>query len=177
MRRIIITAASATAALMGTATAQEAHGSIGGIVNEGFDNVGVVGRVGYDFTANFGIEGELNYFSLDDEFDPGDGADVDVDVFSYLAFAKAQAPVGERVTVFGRLGYGGITVDADVEIDGVSESNSESEDAFAYGVGAEFAVTPNGAVRADYTRIDLGDAGGDEGFFALAYTFRFGGAR
>ena len=174
MKRLIFAAAAATTTVLGTAAAQEAHGSVGLVVNEGFDDVGVAGRFGYDFTEFFGVEGELNYFSLsDDELDDLAGTDIDVNLFGYFAFAKAQYPVNERVSVFGRLGYGGLTIDVDAE--GIG-SESDTEGAFAYGVGAEFAVTPNGAIRADYTRIDLGDAGGDEGFFGLGYTFRFGGA-
>lgn len=179
MKRIFLTAAAIAATATSQAVAQQAHGSLGVIVDEGFEDFGAVGRVGYDFSSYFGIEGELNYFALDDDdVNLGPGVDVDADVFGYLAFAKAQAPVGERLSVFGRVGYGGITIDVDVDVDGVgSESASESEDAFAYGVGAEYAFTPTGAVRADYTRLDLGDGVGDQGFFALSYTLRFGGAR
>lgn len=173
--KTILSAAAIAAALLGTASAQEAHGSIGLIVNEGFDDVGVAGRFGYDFTSYLGVEGELNYYSADEDSIDGAGdLDVDADIFGYFAFAKAQAPVGERVTLFGRAGYGGVTVDVDVEGFG---SESESEGAFAYGVGAEFAVTPSGAIRADYTRIDLGDDFGDEGFLSVSYAFRFGGGR
>ena len=176
MKTMFITAMIATT-VTSQAAAQEFHASVGGIIDESFDELGVVGRGGYDFTPNFGLEAELNYFSVgEDDLDVGDGTtvDVDADVFSYIAFAKAQAPVGERVTVFGRVGYGGVTLD--VEADGFG-SESETEDAFAYGVGAAFAVGPRGAVRADYTRIDLGEDLDSEGFLALSYTFRFGGVQ
>ena len=164
MKNALAAAAALATVLGGHAAAQQAHGSLGVIVDEGFDDLGAVGRVGYDFNANFGVEGELNYFSTD-------VVGVDVDVFAYIAFAKAQTNVNERVSVFARLGYGGITADPD-------GFESETEDAFAYGVGAEYAVAPNGAIRADYTRYDLGEGGGDdEGFLSLSYALRFGGPR
>ena len=165
MRPVVTILSSLAVATFGAqAAAQQAHAGIGAVVDEGFDELGFTGRVGYDLNRNFGIEGELNYFSVDT-------FGTDVDVFTYIAFAKAQTTVTPQISVFARLGYGGLTADAD-------GLESESEDAFAYGVGAEYAVTPSSGIRADYTRYDLGEGGGDdEGFLSLAYVFRFGGAQ
>ena len=159
--KTILTAAAGALALFGTAAAQEGHASIGVQVNEGFDDVGVVGRGGYDFTPTFGLEGEVSYT-------PVEVFDIDADVLIYGVFAKAQTNVTPRVSVFGRVGYGGVTVDAD-------GFDSETEGGFGYGVGAEFALNQTGGIRTDYTRYD-GD-GFEEGFFSVSYVFRFGGTQ
>ena len=179
--RTILAAGAAAAVLTSVACAQQApaqkaYGNVGVIVDEGFDDLGAAGRVGFDFTPYLGVEGEAAYFT--DEV-----LDVQARLFTYMAFAKAQTAVSDRLSVFARVGYGGYTVDLDdgdledlgVDLDLVDDS--DSDDLFAYGVGAELALSGPSSVRADYTRYDLAEgAGDDEGFFSLAYVLRFGGA-
>ena len=152
MRRITTLAAAAATILGAQAAAQSGYGSVGATVNEGFDDVGLTGRVGADLAQYFAIEGEGNYF-------------FDSEVGYFGGYGVGKFPASEQITLLGRLGYGVLT-----NFDG------GSEDGFAYGVGAEFAVNPRGAVRADYTRLDFGD-GTDEGFLSVSYVFRFGGAQ
>lgn len=151
MKRFLACAIAASV-IVGHADAQEMYASIGATTNDGFDDGAVTARYGAAFTEYFGAEAEGSYF-FDGEFG------------FFGAYGVGRIPAGDRVTVLARVGYG-LYTDFD-----------DSEDAIAYGVGAEYAVTPSGAVRADYTRVDAGEGFDEEGFFTLSYVFKFGGAQ
>lgn len=120
-------------------------------------------RGGYDFTEYFGVEGDL-LVGLGDE-NIG-GADVSLD-YGLGAYAKLQAPLTENFSVFGRIGY----VYWDAEASGGGITLSDSDDGFAYGVGAEWAFNGPNAVRFDYTRYDFDGAESDG--YGVSYVRRF----
>ncbi len=74
------------------------------------------------------------------------------------AFGVVQAPVTERVDVFARAGYA--TNEYNVSVPGVG-SASESDDGFAYGVGAKVFLTERFGLRGDFTKYDGDDTEAD----------------
>lgn len=149
--------------------------------------------VGYQANANFAVE--LGYVDLGDIAYSATGtvtdgfADYDADfaldqsasgpVFSLLGIW----PVGERFSVFGRVGIAlmGVDADASVTIDGTNSRASASTDRSnaTYGVGGELSFGNRFALRVAYDRYagvgsdDItGDTDVDLISLGLRYTFR-----
>lgn len=171
MKKTILLSAAAAVLAAGAANAQESQWHLGAGYTY-FDAEGVELDVlnirgGYDFTQYFGVEGEL-LVGLGDE-DVTVGAvtgDVSLD-YGLGVFAKAQYPLAEQFSVYGRLGY--IYHEAEANVAGFSLSGDE--DGFGYGVGAEWAVSGPNAVRFDYTRYDYDGAETDA--WSVGYVRRF----
>ena len=108
-------------------------------------NTGVAqGRVGYNFTPNFAVEGEAGLGGVTDKI-----GGVSLRTRGTLgAFAVASAPVAERFALIGRAGY--VQTWAEAKALGVK---SESDDgSFAVGVGGQYMIDDANGIRADYTR-------------------------
>ena len=145
-----------------------------------FDFGAIGGHVGYDFSPYFGVEGELLIgvkdeslsVTIEGETEDADiDANVDVSLESvYGVFGRAIWPVSEQFTVFGRAGYvsGKIELSTDVED---YETLSDSDEAFAYGVGATFVLSGNVYARGDYTRYDFDGSAAD--MFMIGAGVRF----
>jgi outer membrane immunogenic protein len=151
MNKFAIMAAVAAAALFaapGMASAQNWYAGAG-YTQYDFSDAdaevgGITGRVGYNFTQNFGVEGEAT-FGVDDD----DGVELDNAVGAY---AVGRIPLGNTFGLHGRVGYQNIELDTPtggVEDDGVS-----------YGAGVSWQATPGLGIRADYTRFE-GDEDAD----------------
>ncbi|MCW5724739.1 MAG: porin family protein [Maricaulaceae bacterium] len=167
--RTILLSAAATLALAPAALAQQAHVGAGYTVIDGDGvNLGALTlRGGYDFTTHFGVEGEASLGVSDDTV-----GGVNVDLQRALgAFAIARMPVGEGLSLHARGGYANARIKA--SMGGVSIT--DSEDAFAYGVGAEWMADGQNGVRFDYTRYDFRNGGDDANVWTLSYVRRFGG--
>ena len=102
----------------------------------------VIGRLGYEFTKNFGAEifGATNISS-------GSlyGVDVKVDN-AYGAYFKARTEVAPGFELFGKVGWLHATVNA--SIPGASASSSDSS--FSYGVGVQYTFNGPWYVQGDY---------------------------
>ena len=121
---------------------------------------------GYQVNQNFAAElawvdlGDISYAANGtvtdgvDTFDAGLGIDQSASgpVFSLLGIV----PIGERFSVFGRVGIALMSVDADatVSIDGESASDSVSTDRsnMMYGIGGEFSFNQRFGVRLGWDR-------------------------
>ncbi len=102
------------------------------------------GRVGYQYTPNFAIEGEGGLGINDDTV-----AGVDVRTRGTLgAFAVASAPIAERLTLMGRAGY----VHKWTEAKTASTKSKDDDGSFAFGVGGQYMFDDANGVRLDYTR-------------------------
>jgi len=153
------------------------YGTLGGVMYDtDADSFGLEGRIGYDSGRIFGaeIEGSLG---LIDETSVLPSAVGPIDVeggfdYNVAAFALARLPLSKRFTLHARGGYDfrDISVTATAQ-DGTSATASESLDGFAYGVGAEYALTPRDGLRLDFTRYD-NDIGASESVSA-SYTRKF----
>jgi outer membrane immunogenic protein len=126
-------------------------------------NTGTVqGRVGYNFTPNFAVEGEGGVGGVTDTVNG-----VKLRTRGTLgAFAVATAPVAERFALIGRAGY--VQTWAQAKALGVK---SESDDgSFAVGVGGQYMIDEANGIRADYTRYTKND--GRDGV-AVSYVRKF----
>lgn len=115
------------------------------------DDVGLRLRGGAQFNDYFAVEGHLG----------GGGSDGPAEL-DYLvgAYAKGILPVADQFRLYGLAGF--TEVDFDVD----------SESGFSYGAGAEFDLTPQLALGADYMRyLDKSDYDFDAVSVGLRYRF------
>ncbi|MEM0986302.1 MAG: porin family protein [Pseudomonadota bacterium] len=161
MKLAFATAVGVAAA--GYATAQpEFYAAVGYTAVDASDidilNTGVI-RAGVNAIPNIGVEVEYSRSLGSTDFF---GGDLELDNQA-AAYVVGRLPVTEKLEVFGRAGYGVIELSA--EIGGFSAS--DSVDAFSFGAGAEFDITDNVALRADYTRFEADDSEIDGGINAF----------
>lgn len=149
------------------------YGSLGGTMYDtDADFYGIQGRLGYQSKSIFGAEIEGSIGLTDETSLIGlDTFDVKVDN-QIAAFAVARLPVGEKFNVLGRVGYhntefsGELTTPA-----GVSTSADVGQDGIAYGIGAEYKVSPLTSLRGDLTRYDVDGGSLDSVSLAVARKF------
>jgi len=138
----------------------------------GFGLVG--GHAGYTFSPYFGVELEALIGVQDDTITQSiDDVDVDLtfDLKQVLgAYARGNLPLGEQFTVFGRAGIVTAEIEGSTNVEGV-EAESDSEEAVAIGLGAEFDFTDQIYVRGDFTRYEFEEDGLDA--FMASVGFRF----
>lgn len=151
MKKYAMMAAVAAAAMLAAPTAAHAQWYAGaGYTQYEFDNAqvgGVTGRLGYNFTPHFGVEGE-GTLGIDDD----NGVELDN---ALGAYAVGRVPLGASFGVHGRVGYQ--TIEVDTPLGGADD------DGLSYGAGVSWQATPGLGIRADYTRFE-----GDEDADALS---------
>lgn len=161
-------AATAIAAFATSAQAQDSSTYINvGVQTFEFDTYNVVGRLGYNFSENFGVEGEasIGVIGTDEEFF---GETVDISTpFSFGGYLVARYPVSDQFDFFGRVGYSSVKVKA--EFDG--ESESESADGLAFGGGIQYNFDDASGLRLGYTSADFD--GGNADVVDLSYVRKF----
>ena len=130
----------------------------------------ITGRLGYDFTRNFGIEGEGSIGVRDEDITVG-GVDGSLEhEYDAAVYGVAKVPVSENLELFGRVGYGTTSIKADVA--GVSAT--EDGESLNYGAGANWFFDGQNGVRADWTRRDFtDDQGGEIDTYGLSFVRRF----
>ena len=104
--------------------------------------------------------------------------DANIDINSYGGvFARAILPINKNLDIFARGGYA--IASARAEIDAtttllpgtvISDSISDSVDGFAFGIGGEYHLGRNHAIRLDASAVS-GDT--DIQFFAASYSYKF----
>ncbi len=165
-------AALAITGFAGQAMAQDT----GAYVNVGidaveFDSYNLSGKLGYNFTEYFGVEGQAAFGIIDDEVE---GVDIGIDN-SFAAFGTLRFPASETVELFARGGYHFTQVGG--SIDGIGAS--VDTDGFAAGVGGQYFFTPTDGVRLEYTYYDLNvdddltDDSGSADVFSVSYVRKF----
>jgi len=167
------------------------YGNLGAILYD-FDSkkFGVQGRLGYQSAGLFGaeLEGSISLGAETEDL----SADATAAVMgisgataapsastltteytnSIAAFGLARLPVSNRLMFHSRAGLHSTRFKAELD-DGVQVlSQNESSIGIAYGVGAEYALTPSNNIRFDYTVYDT-DAGGNADSLSLAVTHKF----
>jgi hypothetical protein len=173
--KALITAAGVAliaAAAPGLAQAQTAvYGGIGYAHTdvEGADLGAIQGRLGAKFTPNLGIEGELAGGVADDTVTVL-GAPVNVELKHQAAvYGVGFLPVAPNIDLIARVGYGTSKVKAS---SGGVAASADGE-SFNYGVGAQWFADEKNGVRADYTRHDFTDDGGEADVWSLGYVRKF----
>ena len=156
--------ALATAAMAGFASTASAQDS-GAYVNVGvktyeFDTYNVLGRLGYNFSENFGVEAEGSFGVIGN-----DDAGIDVDTkWDLGAYVVGRIPVSEQFDLFARAGY----TNVNVEVNGVGDANF---DGFAVGGGIQYNFDAQNGFRLGYT-YNEGD-GLDADVIDLSYVRKF----
>ena len=171
--------------LRGTAPVRQSYfyGELGGTAYEVDDSIyGVQGRLGWHSASGFGaeVEGSVGVSDEDmvvlvDVIDPVTGiatptnVDVSIGVENQVAgFARYALPLGAKTNLLARAGYHRTEFEMDM---GAFGEEDVTEDGFAYGAGVEFAVSPRGALRLDYTRYDTDNGTLDSA--SVGYQVRF----
>ncbi len=135
------------------------------------NTAGLQGRLGYQFSPLLGVEAEGSIGLLDDDTTvAGTTTENKVD-YQAAAFARARLPIGPRLSVHARGGYHALEASADTTVGGVTTAVSANDDGFAYGAGAEYALSPRDAIRLDYTNYEV--TGSNLDSVAIAYQRRF----
>lgn len=137
------------------------YGTIGGVMHDtDLNSFGLEGRVGYDFGRILGAELEGSIGVIDEKETINDAALGDVQLssgfdYNVAAFAVARLPLSQRVSVHARGGYDfrSLSVKGTAD-DGTSGKTTIDLDGFAYGIGAEYALSPRSGLRLDLTSYD-----------------------
>lgn len=174
MRSLLLSAAALSlmaAPAMAQDPASNIYGSIGySHFDEDDATLGALtGRIGTRFTPNFGIEGELSVGVKDDDFMVG-ATSVNAELeYDAAAYAVGYLPVAENFEVFGRVGYG----TTEVKLSSGAVSASDSLESWNYGVGGQYWLNGQNAIRGDWTRRDFRDGGGDADIWSLNFVRKF----
>jgi len=170
MKTLKITVAAL--AIAGFATAAQAqdgntYGAIG-VTSYDFDAYGIEGKLGYNFTEYFGVEGQGAFgVSGNEETVGGVTFEGDID-YNVAGFGVVRFPASENFDVFARAGYHstGISIEANnVEV-------SADTDGFAVGAGGQYFWDGLNGVRGEYTYLD-GDSGTSLDTYTLSYVRKF----
>jgi hypothetical protein len=159
MKKLTISVAALLAgavAAPGIASA-ETYASLGytQFSSDDVDVGGVTGRLGYKFTPHLGVEGEAT-FGVDEDTADFLGTPVDVKLNQeYGVYGVGFVPIGEKVDLFGRVGY--VNIDAASSI-GPFKAGFD-EDGVGFGGGVMWNITDKFGVRAEYTRLEGDDDG------------------
>jgi len=143
-------AAMAITGLTVSAQAQDSgvYVNLGGETLE-FDSYALTGRLGYQFTENFSVEGQGGFGVSDDGIN---GFDVGIEN-SFAAFARAAVPVSEQFNFFAKGGYHFTRF----SVEGNGIDDFLDVDGFAYGGGVEYLFDRKNGLRADITFLDSDD--------------------
>lgn len=175
MRNIILStfvlSAFAVPAMAQTVTNPQVYGSAGytHLETDGGDLGAVTGRIGARLTPYLGVEGETSFGVRKDDRDV---AGVPVEVrhrYDVAAYGVATLPVRPNIDLFARAGYG-VT---EVQAEAAGVQTSDHLQSFNYGAGAEYRLDGQNGIRADWTRRDFRDDGGEADTYALSYVRRF----
>jgi outer membrane immunogenic protein len=174
MRNVFLLSTAAAALFAAPAMAQDAsplYGSIGYATAdvEGVDLGAVTGRLGYKFSPNFAVEGEASFGVSDDDVTVG-ATTVNVEhEYDAAVYGVGILPVTPNFELFGRVGYG----TTEIEASAAGISASDSGESFNYGVGANYYFDGQNGIRADWTRRDFRDDGGEADVWSLGYVRKF----
>lgn len=116
------------------------------------------GFIGYQINPNFAAE--LGYHRLASYDFPGGSVDLNQTSLSVLGIA----PMGNGFSVYGRLGYGHNSAEANAAGRTASGSNSGG----IFGIGAKYDINPNFGVRAEWKRTSS-----DSNNFGVGFVAKF----
>ena len=166
----------ATTAALSPAIAQDFYveGAVGAmeettysLANEKLDTNLVGGRLGWEVTPYFAIEGE--YFAGLNEHNERAPAQIiegelvtatrQLNIAStYGVFGKVSLPIGDSFKLFSRVGYANVEKNGESRLD-IEDSPtfdlSEDDDNIAIGIGASYDLTDRIYARVDATSYDL----------------------
>lgn len=174
MRNVFLYTVTAVALLAAPAMAQDAsnvYGSVGysQVEADGVDLGAVTGRLGYKINPNFAVEGEASFGVADDDVRFGAVTAKVEHEYDAAVYAVGILPINPNFELFGRLGYG----TTEIEASAAGVSASDSGESWNYGVGANYFIDDRNGIRADWTRRDFTNDGGEADVWSLGYVRKF----
>ena len=154
------------------------YGELGAVTFDPIDSAwGAQGRLGFQANRYIGgeLEGSIGVTDVDGLGALPGGFSADGKVkYTAAAFLRGRLPVGNRFALMSRVGYHSTKIGVDVEgPGGFRESAGETLSGIAYGFGAEYALSPRSAIRADYTEYDSDEVDGVNDAASVTYVRRF----
>jgi outer membrane immunogenic protein len=158
-------------ALAQTQEAPRGYGSLGYTYLDGDKATtgAVTGRLGVDLNRYLALETEASVGVKKDDFTIA-GIDGEVkQEWDAAGYVVGKVPVSDRLELFARGGYGHTELKS--EIAGVR--SDIGGDSWNYGAGANYFVDGVNGVRADWTRRDYRDNGGEADAYSLSFIRKF----
>ncbi len=109
----------------------------------------VVAKVGYNFNKYVGVEARAGFGITDADHDGGGTSELKENYGLYL---KPQLPLGDKVSLFGLLGYAKAKVESTGGSDG-SLIGTVNEASPSFGLGLEFNINDSWSVVAEGVRL------------------------
>ena len=136
------------------------------------DVFGIQGRIGYQSARIWGAELE-GFAGLTDEEETTGSVTAKASVdYTLGAFGVLRSQISPRWSGHVRAGYHFTELSGEATNAGVTiEADIPGQDGFAYGVGAEYALSQRDFIRADYTRYDQNFGTNDS--VSIAYGRKF----
>ena len=136
---------------------------------EGGDLGAITGRVGARLAPNFAVEGEGSFGVRDQDISVA-GVNGKIEhQYDAAVYGVGVLPVSPNFELFGRLGYGTTKIKATA----AGASASADGESFNYGLGAQYFLDTQNGLRADWTRRDFRDDGGEADTYGVSYVRRF----
>ncbi len=138
--------------------------NIGGYVFQGGqhidDDITYGLGLGYNFTENWGVEGNFNYVNTDSNADSSDGENVEA--YLYRLDALYHFMPDKKLVPYVAAGVGAISIRGDID-------NKGSDPLLNFGAGVKYFVTENLAVRGDIRQIITDDPNYNYNLYGRAY--------
>ncbi len=110
---------------------------------------------------NFAVEAFYSDFgsiSAEGTTTDGDNATANAEVSGFGASAVGLLPLSRSIDLMAKLGMLYWDVESSSTVGGVSESNDDTGMDPTFGVGAQYTITSNVALRVEWERFDVGDS-------------------
>ena len=121
--------------------------------------------LGYNFTENWGVEGNFNYVSTNSNASSSDGNNVDA--YLYRLDALYHFMPEKKLVPYLAAGVGAIRISGDID-------HSGSDPLLNYGAGVKYFLTENLALRGDVRQIITDDPNYNF-IYTVGLTYLFGG--
>lgn len=130
------------------------------------DTASLNAKIGAQLNKNFALEAEGGFGVTDDTV-----SNVKLKTQGNLgAYAVGFAPVNDKLSLLGRVGYHHTWAKATYEVAIPEITTKDDDGSFAAGVGAQYMFDEKNGIRGDYTRYTKDD-GVDN--FAISYVRKF----
>ena len=117
----------------------------GDVFDENCDRDVMVLNGGYRFNEYFSAEGRIGFGVSDDDLE----GLLDIEVDSILGvYGKFGIPTGTSFYPYAILGYSRVEIELSSSLIGGSESDSDND--LSYGIGADFSISDNFSLNAEY---------------------------
>ena len=178
-RQELLAVAAIFAFAAGASQAQDLSGLyLGGSIgtfeaDDGVDSVtptNAVLRAGYTINPFFDVEAEVA-FTISDDRVVDSGFTIDFSNTNFAIYGKGNLVISDQFALFGRLGW----MQTDLTAEAAGISISEDDNAVAYGIGAQYAITQQVGLRFDATwaQFDVDGSSLDTTALSIGMDYRF----